>query len=102
MNLEAKEAISQSLFTLGYREAYGPGKGWFKTIEANGPPGLTSAEQEINRRGGVAYGKDAVSILKAEFSEIRRCVAIGDGYDEPWMKDWLEDAEKALTLTETR
>jgi len=98
MKREAKEAVKQALFAAGYWEAHGTGKGWFRTIETNGPPGLTSAEQEINRKGGVSYGRDTISILKSEINEIRWYIK--DGYGEGWMANWVEDAEKALEPAE--
>lgn len=40
------------------------GRGWCYSITSNGPPGLTSAEQEINRMGGRIFATNRRELIE--------------------------------------
>lgn len=77
--------------------------GWRKPIECNGPPGLTSREQDTNRKGGMLVGKTATEALQccvdwaAEWLYQFEDSPLDELCDEViWERDWLKRARQIL------
>jgi len=79
-----------ALYAAGYR--LGTDGHWRRTIDSGGT-GLTPCEQEINRKGGRDYGKDADQIFWAEVADLsgwlEQFAPDDDRREAWWVRQWL-------------
>lgn len=84
----------------GYRSH---GRTWRMLIHADGPPGLSTTEQEINRKGGRSYGTDAGALLRDTADEFRMILSefstdeIAESDLLTFYRDWLNDYSNLLS-----